>query len=57
MRGDHFERVVPAVAEEPAPQLRGVENAFVPAPAFGAQVGLVTLEIAKPIEPGVGTHP
>ena len=57
VQAHHFERVVPAVAEEPAPQLRGVEHTFVPTHAFRAQVGLMPLEIAEPIEPGVCAHP
>ena len=57
VRGDHFERIVPAVAEEPAAQLRRVEYALVSANAVGTQVGLVPLEIAEPIEPGVRAHP
>lgn len=57
VKADHFERVIPAVTPEPAPELRRIEHALVPAHAFSAQVRLMTLEIAEPIEPGICAHP
>ncbi len=57
MRAQHLDRVAPAVAKEPAPELHRIENAPVPAYALDPDVRLVPLKIGQPIEPGVGTHP
>lgn len=56
MPRDDFERIIPAVAEEPAPELHRIEHALVPAQALGLQVGPVWAEVAQAAEPDIRPH-